>query len=215
RSSYPVSHLSNVDLSGVAGHPKAVIFLTCDAFGVLPPISRLNEAQAMYHFLSGYTAKVAGTERGITEPTATFSSCFAAPFMPLRPSVYAEMLGERIRTHGSSVWLINTGWTGGPCGVGDRIPLSLTRRMVEAALSAELESVDTRIDPIFGFEVPLQVAGVPEVVLDPRSGWSSGEAYDARAAELAEMFAANFEQFAAHAGSEIQAAGPVADPSRR
>ena len=135
--------------------------------------------------------------------------------MPLRPSVYAKMLGERIRTHGASVWLINTGWTGGPHGVGDRIPLSLTRRMVEAAVSDELESVDTRIDPVFGFEVPLQVAGVPEAVLDPRSGWSSGEDYDARATELAEMFVVNFEQFAADAGSEIEAAGPVVEHSRR
>ncbi len=215
RSSYPVSQLSNVDLSGVAGHPKSVIFLTCDAFGVLPPISRLDEAQAMYHFLSGYTAKVAGTERGVTEPTATFSTCFAAPFMPLRPSVYAKMLGEKIRDHGVSVWLINTGWTGGAHGVGDRIPLSVTRRMVEAALSGELDSVATRVDPVFGFEVPLQVEGVSAEVLDPRSSWSSVEDYDARAAELAEMFAANFEQFAADCEPEIGKAGPATVAVRR
>ena len=139
RASYPITQLSNADLEGKAGHPKNIIFLTCDAFGVLPPISRLDHAQAMYHFLSGYTAKVAGTERGVTEPTATFSACFGAPFMPLHPGVYAKMLGEKIRRHGSRVWLVNTGWTGGPHGVGSRMKLAYTRRMVSAALAGDLE----------------------------------------------------------------------------
>ena len=208
RSSYPIDQLANADQDGVAGHPRAVIFLTCDAFGVLPPISRLDPSQAMYHFLSGYTAKVAGTERGITQPTATFSACFAAPFMPLRPSVYARMLGERIARHDASVWLVNTGWTGGPYGVGERIPLPATRRMVEAALSGELESVDMRTDEVFGFEVPLAVEGVPESILNPRSGWSSPQDYDVHAGRLAEMFVENFRQYAEDAGAEVKAAGP-------
>ncbi len=156
RSSYPLTQLSNVDLGGQAGHPKNVVFLTCDAFGVLPPISRLTEEQAMYHFLSGYTAKVAGTERGITEPKVTFSTCFGSPFLPLHPGVYAEMLGEKLKRHGSKVWLLNTGWTGGPYGVGQRIKLGFTRRMVTAALSGELDQVDTWTDPIFGLNVPVQ-----------------------------------------------------------
>ncbi len=208
RSSYPVTQLDNVDVSGCAGQPKAVVFLTCDAFGVLPPIAQLDEAQAMYHFLAGYTAKVAGTERGVTEPTATFSTCFAAPFMPLRPEVYAHMLGEKIRQHDAKVWLINTGWSGGPPGVGDRMPLRYTRRMVRAALSGELADVETRTDPVFGFTVPTAVEGVPSEILDPRSTWSDGAAYDEKAAKLAEMFVRNFESFADHAGEEIVAAGP-------
>ncbi len=208
RSSYPLTMLDNVDLSGVAGHPSSVVFLTCDAFGVLPPISRLDEAQAMYHFLSGYTAKVAGTERGVTEPQATFSTCFAAPFMPLHPPVYAKMLGEKIRRHGAQVWLINTGWTGGPHGEGERIPLPHTRRMVDAVLSGELLDAETRIDEVFGLEVPLAVEGVPSAILDPRLTWGDGAAYDAQSAKLAEMFATNFEPFAEEAGSEVAAAGP-------
>ncbi|MDX1385199.1 MAG: phosphoenolpyruvate carboxykinase (ATP), partial [Thermoanaerobaculia bacterium] len=172
RSSYPVTQLANVDLSGVAGHPRNVVFLTCDAFGVLPPVSRLDEAQAMYHFLSGYTAKVAGTERGVTEPQATFSTCFAAPFMPLRPAVYARMLGEKISRHGAKVWLINTGWTGGAAGVGERIPLPNTRRMVEACLAGELDRAQVRVDPVFGLSVPTAVEGVPSEILDPRATWA-------------------------------------------
>ena len=214
RSSYPVTQLANVDLGGVGGHPRTVVFLTCDAFGVLPPVSQLDEAQAMYHFLSGYTAKVAGTERGVTEPQATFSTCFAAPFMPLRPAVYAHMLGEKIRARGAKVWLVNTGWTGGAHGAGERIPLPHTRRMVEACLSGELEDVETRIDPVFGLEVPVAIAGVPAAILEPRSTWSDPLAYDAQAAKLAEMFVDNFEQFAADAGGEVVAAGPTRPDER-
>ena len=208
RSSYPVSQLSNVDLEGVGGHPKNVIFLTCDAFGVLPPISRLDDAQAMYHFLSGYTAKVAGTEKGVTEPTATFSACFGAPFMPLHPGKYAHLLGQKLARHGSRVWLVNTGWTGGPYGTGQRMKLAYTRRMVAAALSGELDSVETTQDPTFGLAIPRQVEGVPSEILDPRSTWADGAAFDAQAAKLARMFVDNFEQFSDGVSDEIKAAAP-------
>ena len=208
RASYPISHLENVDAGGCGGHPKHVVFLTCDAFGVLPPVSRLSESQAMYHFLSGYTAKVAGTERGVTEPSATFSACFGAPFMPLHPGVYAEMLGEKIARHGARVWLVNTGWTGGPHGVGERIRLPLTRRMVNAALAGELDEVETRADPVFGLAVPTAVEGVPVELLEPRRTWTDPAAYDEKAARLAEMFAENFEQFADGVSDEIREAGP-------
>jgi phosphoenolpyruvate carboxykinase (ATP) len=174
----------------------------------MPPIARLDEAQAMYHFLSGYTAKVAGTERGVTEPQATFSTCFAAPFMPLHPAVYARMLGEKIRQHGARVWLINTGWTGGAPGAGKRIPLQLTRRMVEAALSGELDAAATRRDAVFGLEVPRAIEGVPSEILDARTTWRDRDAYDRTAAKLADMFVENFQQFAEEAGPEIAAAGP-------
>jgi phosphoenolpyruvate carboxykinase (ATP) len=209
RGSYPLTHLPRADQDGCAGHPKNVIFLTCDAFGVLPPISRLNEAQASYHFLSGYTAKVAGTERGVTEPAATFSACFGAPFMPLHPGVYAEMLAEKCHRHRAKVWLINTGWTGGPYGVGDRISLSHTRRMVAAALGGELDSVECRVDPVFGLDVPRWLEGVPEGVLDPRKTWSDPVAYDDRAGKLAEMFAENFTRFEDGVTAAVKAAGPV------
>ena len=208
RSSYPIEQLANVDVDGMAGHPRAVVFLTCDAFGVLPPISRLSEAQAMYHFLSGYTAKVAGTERGVTEPSATFSACFGAPFMPLHPGRYTEMLGERIRRHDTPVWLVNTGWTGGPYGVGSRIALDKTRRLVNAALSGELEAVAMRTDPLFGLAVPESVEGVPSELLEPRSTWADPVAYDERAVKLASMFEENFEQYAEGVSDEVAAAGP-------
>jgi phosphoenolpyruvate carboxykinase (ATP) len=208
RASYPVEMIDHVDLGGRAGHPKNVVFLTCDAFGVLPPIARLSREQAMYHFLSGYTAKVAGTERGVTEPSATFSACFGAPFLPLHPGVYARMLGERIERHGARVWLVNTGWTGGPCGVGRRMPLAHTRRMVSAALHGELDDVPTRTDPVFGLAVPERVKGVPDRLLDPRSTWDDPNEYDRRAADLAEMFAENFEKYADGVSEEVRAAGP-------
>ena len=211
RSSYPLTHLDNIDLGGVAGHPKNIIFLTCDAFGVLPPISRLSEAQAMYHFLSGYTAKVAGTEEGVTEPSATFSACFGAPFMPRHPGEYAKLLGEKISSHGAKVWLVNTGWTGGPHGVGSRMKLSYTRRMVAAALSGELDGVETTVDPIFGVEIPRSIEGVPNELLDPRGTWQDAAAFDAQAAELARMFVKNFKQFADGVSDEIQAAAPKVD----
>ena len=211
RVSYPLTQLDNVDLGGCTGHPNHVIFLTCDASGVLPPISRLSEAQAMYHFLSGYTAKVAGTEKGVKDPEATFSTCFGAPFMPLHPSRYAELLGEKIREHGAKVWLINTGWTGGGFGVGERMKLAHTRRMVHAALDHELDDVETVTDPIFGLEIPNAIEGVPSDVLVPRNTWADSAAYDARATELAKKFVENFEQFADGCSEEILAAAPKVD----
>ncbi len=182
--------------------------LTCDAFGVLPPVARLTNAQAMYHFLSGYTAKVAGTERGITEPTPNFSACFGAPFMALRPSVYADLLGKRIAEHKVSAWLINTGWSGGPYGVGQRMKLPFTRAMVHAALRGELDDVPMREDPNFGVQVPESCPGVPSEVLQPRSTWKDPAAYDDQAQKLAGMFTKNFEQFAVDASEEVRAAGP-------
>ncbi|HEX4964472.1 MAG TPA: phosphoenolpyruvate carboxykinase (ATP) [Thermoanaerobaculia bacterium] len=208
RSSYPLTQLANVDLGGQAGHPRNIVFLTCDAFGVLPPISRLTEEQAMYHFLSGYTAKVAGTERGVTEPKVTFSTCFGSPFLPLHPGVYAKLLGEKIERHGSKVWLLNTGWTGGPYGVGQRIKLGFTRRMVTAALSGELDEVDTWTDPIFGLNVPVKVDGVPDKLLRPRETWDNPADYDARASKLADMFAENFKKYENEVNEEVKAAGP-------
>ncbi len=209
RASYPIEYIPNAVIPGRAGHPRNVVFLTADAFGVLPPIARLTPAQAMYHFLSGYTAKVAGTERGVTEPKATFSACFGAPFLPMHPTVYAEMLGEKLREHGSHVWLVNTGWTGGGYGVGRRMKLGYTRAMVRAALAGELADVPTEIDPVFGISVPTSVPGVPAEVLSPRKTWADPEAYDRAAATLAGMFRENFAQFADQATPEVRAAGPT------
>jgi phosphoenolpyruvate carboxykinase (ATP) len=195
RASYPIHYIPNHVPEGMAGHPKHILFLTCDAYGVMPPISRLTPDQAMYHFLSGYTAKVAGTERGVSEPKETFSACFGAPFLPLPPTVYAKMLGERIKQHHVQCWLVNTGWTGGPYGVGRRMPLKHTRAMVRAALSGHLEKVATRREPVFGLAVPQHVPGVPDDVLDPRKTWKDGAAYDAQAQKLLKLFEKNFEQF--------------------
>jgi phosphoenolpyruvate carboxykinase (ATP) len=214
RSSYPLTQLSKVDLGGQAGHPRNVVFLTCDAFGVLPPISRLSDEQAMYHFLSGYTAKVAGTEKGVTEPKVTFSTCFGSPFLPLHPSVYAGMLGEKLRRHGARVWLINTGWTGGPYGVGQRMKLGHTRQMVSAALAGALDQAPTWTDPIFGLSVPCGVPGVPDGVLRPRDSWKSKADYDAKATQLADMFAANFEKYAGGVTEAVKNAGPRQVPTR-
>ena len=175
---------------------------------MLPPISRLTPAQAMYHFLSGYTAKVAGTERGVTEPIATFSSCFGAPFLPRHPGVYAEMLGEKLREHGATVWLVNTGWSGGGYGVGRRMELGHTRAMVKAALAGQLDDVEYVKDPVFGLAIPITVPGVPGEVLQPRGTWSDGVEYDANASGLAEMFRENFKQFADRVSDEVRAAGP-------
>jgi phosphoenolpyruvate carboxykinase (ATP) len=210
RSSYPIGHLDRVDLGGRAGHPRHVVFLTADAFGVLPPISRLSPDQAMYHFLSGYTAKVAGTERGVTEPKATFSTCFGAPFLPLHPGVYARMLGEKLARHQARVWLVNTGWTGGPYGVGRRMKLDHTRRMVRAALADELDGVSTRTDPVFGLEVPERVDGVPPDLLEPRQTWGDAGAFDSQAARLADMFVENFRQFEDEVAPAVVEAGPRA-----
>jgi phosphoenolpyruvate carboxykinase (ATP) len=211
RGSYPLSQIRNADRDGVAGHAKNVVFLTCDAFGVLPPISRLTEAQALYQFLSGYTAKVAGTERGVTEPSATFSTCFGAPFMPLHPSVYARMLGERLRELNAKAWLVNTGWTGGGYGVGKRMKLAYTRSMITGILLGALDEVATKTDPIFGLEIPEQVEGVPDEILTPRRTWSDPAAYDAQANKLAGMFRDNFRQFEDQVTAEVIAAGPGSD----
>ena len=195
RSSYPISHVANAVRDGMGGHPNNVFFLTADAFGVLPPIARLTNEQAMYHFLSGYTAKVAGTERGVTEPQPNFSTCFGAPFMPLRPSTYAELLGDKIKKHGAKVWLINTGWTGGPYGVGNRMKLAHTRRMIAAALNGELDDVPMIEEPFFGLSVPQAIQDVPSEVLNPRNTWSDPEDYDVQAQRLVEMFKENFKHF--------------------
>jgi phosphoenolpyruvate carboxykinase (ATP) len=208
RASYPITHLRNVDPGGVAGHPRHIVFLTCDAFGVLPPLARLTEAQAMYHFLAGYTAKVAGTERGVTEPTATFSTCFGAPFLPLHPAVYARMLGEKLRRHRAQVWLLNTGWTGGPYGTGSRIKLGHTRRMVTAALSGALDRAPLECDPIFGLGIPAAVEGVPPELLRPWLTWKARAAYDAAAARLADLFVQSFKPFESQVGEDVLAAGP-------
>jgi phosphoenolpyruvate carboxykinase (ATP) len=208
RSAYPLRFIPNASSTGRADHPSAVVFLTADAFGVMPPIARLTRAQAKYHFLSGYTAKVAGTERGITEPQATFSACFGSPFMPLPPARYAEMLGERLRKHDADVWLVNTGWTGGPYGEGHRIRLAHTRALIDAALSGALDDVPMRTDDVFGVEVPTAVDGVPDEILEPRGTWSDPSAFDAQAAKLAGMFHDNFRRFEDKVPSEVREAGP-------
>lgn len=207
RAAYPLEHIDNALIPSVAAHPKNVVFLTCDAFGVLPPISKLTPDQAMYHFLSGYTAKVAGTEKGVTEPTATFSACFGAPFLPLPPETYATMLGQRLATHKADCWLVNTGWTGGGYGVGKRMNLAQTRAMVNAALSGKLSGVAFVEDPIFSLFVPQSCPQVPSEVLSPRGTWRDGGAYDAKARHLAELFMANFKTFE-NASSNVVAAGP-------
>lgn len=209
RAAYPITHIPNASRNGIGDHPKNIIFLTADAFGVLPPISRLNPEQTMYHFISGYTAKVAGTERGVTEPKATFSACFGAPFMAQHPAVYADLLGNMIDKHNVKCWMVNTGWTGGSFGVGERIKLAYTRAMVNAALNGELDQVKYIQDPNFGLQVPTSCQGVPDNVLQPRSTWQDPAAYDLQAKELATMFANNFTQFADHVSEEIRTSGPV------
>ncbi len=209
RGAYPLEFIGNTDPDGMAGQPRTVILLTADAFGVLPPIARLTHAQAAYHFISGYTAKLAGTEVGVKEPSATFSACFGAPFMPRHPGEYAAMLTERLATHDATVWLVNTGWTGGPYGVGERMNIDHTRAMVRAALSGRLRDEPTRTDPIFGVEIPLEVPDVPAAFLDPRSTWADPVAYDRAARELAAMFAANFAAYADGVSDEVRDAGPV------
>jgi phosphoenolpyruvate carboxykinase (ATP) len=206
RCAYPLDYIPNASDNGMAGHPRSVIMLTCDAFGVLPPIARLTPAQAMYHFLSGFTSKVAGTERGITEPQPTFSTCFGAPFMPRRPEVYGKLLRDKIARHGASCWLVNTGWTGGAYGTGQRMPIKATRALVTAALDGSLDGVTYRRDPFFGFEVPVAVRGVDAALLDPRATWADPEAYDRQAAKLVQMFADNFGQYVPHIDEEVMAA---------
>ena len=194
--------------SGRGGHPKNVVFLTADAFGVLPPIAKLTREQAMYYFLSGYTAKVAGTERGVTEPQATFSACFGAVFLVWHPTKYAHMLGDLLDKHGANVWLVNTGWTGGPYGVGSRMKLSLTRAMVRAAIDGKLDRSPMKTDAVFGLAVPQGIEGVPAEVLDARETWADAAAYDTQAQKLAAMFRENIKKFGAEVSETILAAGP-------
>jgi phosphoenolpyruvate carboxykinase (ATP) len=209
RAAYKLERISNALPAKRAGHPSAVVFLTADAFGILPPIARLSRDQAMFYFLSGFTAKLAGTEIGVTEPQPTFSACFGAPFLPQPPSVYAHMLGEKLDQHPHvAVWLVNTGWTGGPFGQGERMPIKATRALLKAALSGELDGMEYRTDDVFGFDVPIAVPGVDSRLLDPRSTWVDSEAYDRKARELARMFRDNFEQFAEDAGNAVAQAGP-------
>jgi phosphoenolpyruvate carboxykinase (ATP) len=207
RAAYKLDQIANAHPDKRAGHPTSVIMLTADAFGIFPPIARLSRDQALYYFLSGFTAKLAGTEIGVTEPQPTFSTCFGAPFLPQRPSVYAGMLGNKLDEHGSAVWLVNTGWTGGPFGEGERMPIAATRALLRAALAGELDDVAFRTDDVFGFDVPIEVPDVDSKLLDPRSTWTDPEAYDRKAAELAGMFRHNFEKFTED-GSTLAAAGP-------
>lgn len=209
RASYPITHIRNAVLNGMGGHPNNVIMLTCDAYGVMPPVSKLTPEQAMYHFISGYTAKVAGTEKGMSrEPTAIFSTCFGAPFMSLHPSVYADMLGEKIAKYNVSCWLVNTGWTGGSYGVGHRIEIKYTRTMIKAILEGQLDNVETQADPIFGVHIPLKVKGVPDELLQPRNTWKTKEAYDEKARELATQFVENFKEYENNVDKKIMDASP-------
>ncbi len=206
RCAYPLEAIGNASPSSLGGHPKNVIMLTCDAYGVLPPIARLTPAQAMYHFLSGFTSKTPGTEVGIAEPTPTFSTCFGAPFMPRRPEVYGKLLQDKIAQHGASCWLVNTGWTGGAFGTGKRMPIAATRALLAAALDGSLNDVQFRKDPNFGFEVPVSVPGVEDKLLDPRQTWADGAAYDRQAAKLVQMFSDNFAQYLGAIDDEVRAA---------
>ena len=206
RCAYPLEYISNASATGMAGHPKNIIMLTCDAFGVLPPIARLTPAQAMYHFLSGFTSKVAGTERGVTEPEPAFSTCFGAPFMPRRPEVYGNLLRDKIATHGATCWLVNTGWTGGAYGQGTRMPIKATRALLRAALDGSLAEATFRKDPNFGFDVPVTVPGVDANLLDPRSTWEDPGNYDMQARKLVAMFAENFGQYADYIDDDVRAA---------
>ncbi|HEY7552287.1 MAG TPA: phosphoenolpyruvate carboxykinase [Hyphomicrobiaceae bacterium] len=210
RAAYPMEFIPNASPTGVAGHPKNLVMLAADAFGVLPPIAKLSPSQAMYHFLSGYTAKVAGTEKGLgSEPQATFSTCFGAPFMPRHPSVYGNMLRDLIARHGVSCWLLNTGWTGGKFGVGGRMPIKATRALLDAALSGALASQPMRTDALFGFQVPLALPGVDSQILNPRETWTDKAAYDQQARALVDMFRANFAKFATHVDADVLAAAPA------
>lgn len=210
RAAYPIDFIPNTSEHNRGGKPSNIIMLTADAFGILPPISRLTPEQAMYHFLSGYTAKVAGTEIGIKEPQATFSTCFGAPFMPRHPSVYGNLLRKKIAEGSVNCWLVNTGWTGGAYGVGNRMPIKETRALLHAALDGSLNSAPMRVDPNFGFEVPVEVAGVDSTILNPRDTWEDKDAYDAKAKHLVELFIKNFETFSAHVDDSVNAAAPSA-----
>jgi phosphoenolpyruvate carboxykinase (ATP) len=210
RSCYPINFIPNAELSGRGGHPRNIIMLTADAFGVMPPVSKLTPEQAMYHFLSGYTAKVAGTERGITEPQATFSTCFGAPFMVLQPSVYANLLREKIARHKAQCWLVNTGWSGGPYGVGNRVKIAFTRAMIRSILNGKLAQAPTKIDPVFGLHVPTACEDVPSEILWPKTSWKNPADYDQKARDLAKRFEKNFEAFSPTVSEEVCASGPKA-----
>lgn len=210
RAAYPIKQIPNIVPEAMAGNPKNIIMLTADAFGVMPPISKLTPEQAMYHFISGYTAKLAGTEKGVTEPQTTFSACFGSPFMPLHPSEYGNLLKEKIRKHEVSCWLVNTGWSGGPYGIGSRMKIKHTRAMLNAALEGKLDNVDYQQDPIFGLHIPQSCPNVPDEVLNPRNTWEDKDAYDAKATHLAKAFHANFEKFADGVTDEVKSAGPLA-----
>jgi phosphoenolpyruvate carboxykinase (ATP) len=210
RAAYPIQAIDNIVDPSVAGHPKTIVFLTADAFGVLPPISKLTKEQAMYHFLSGFTSKLAGTERGITSPEATFSTCFGSPFLPLHATVYAEMLGKKIDEHNAQVFLVNTGWTGGEYGVGKRMDLKYTRAMVRAALAGQLNDVETEVNAVFGLQMPTSIEGVPTEVLNPRNAWADGTAYDEKAKELADLFRENFKKFGTVSEDIVLKGGPIA-----
>lgn len=208
RGAYPLTHLPNIVKDGRGQHPNHVIFLTADAFGVMPPIARLTKEQAQYHFISGYTAKVAGTERGVKEPKATFSACFGAPFMPLHPTVYADLLAKKLEEHDCQAWLVNTGWTGGPYGTGERFTIGVSRAVVRAAVTGQLDDADFKTDPVFGFEVPTYCPGVEPDVLDPRNTWDDPAAYDQQAAELARLFVRNFASYEDKASQGVRDAAP-------
>ncbi len=208
RGSYPLDVIPNAKLPAVAGHPRNVIFLTCDAFGVLPPVAKLTPAQAMYHFISGYTAKVAGTEVGVKDPEATFSACFGGPFLVWHPTKYAELLADKLRTHGAQTWLVNTGWSGGGHGVGSRMKLAFTRAIVDAIHAGALDQVATIEDPVFGVAVPTSCPGVPSELLVPRNTWADKAAYDAQARKVATLFRDNFKKYEGQASDEVRAAGP-------
>ncbi|MCV0394676.1 MAG: phosphoenolpyruvate carboxykinase [Rhizobiaceae bacterium] len=208
RCAYPLDFIPNASPTGIAGHPRTIIMLTADAFGVMPPIARLTPEQAMYHFLSGYTAKVAGTEKGVTEPEATFSTCFGAPFMPRHPSEYGNLLRDLIDRHGATCWLVNTGWTGGAYGTGRRMPIKATRALLASALDGSLNEADFRLDPNFGFEVPVAAPGVDQSILDPRATWADKDAYDRQAGRLVGMFVDNFAKFESHVDEAILGAAP-------
>lgn len=209
RVSYPIFHIDNWHKPQQAGHPKNVIFLTCDAFGVLPPVARLSSGQAMYHFLSGYTAKVAGTERGISEPQATFSACFGAAFLTLHPTKYADLLQQKLEDHGSTAYLVNTGWTGGAYGTGNRMSIKATRACIDAVLEGTIGNAEFKQDPIFGFEVPVELDGVPLDVCDPRMAWSDKAAYEEQAKKLATMFQNNFVQYTGDGVTDYTKFGPI------
>jgi phosphoenolpyruvate carboxykinase (ATP) len=206
--SYPIDYIDNIAVPSVGGHPTNIFFLTCDAYGVLPPISKLSPGQAMYHFISGYTAKVAGTEAGVTEPQSTFSACFGKAFLPLHPTKYADMLGEKMKQHNVRIWLVNTGWSGGAYGTGERMKLKLTRAMITAALKGELDTVEYKQHPVFGVSFPTSCPNVPAEVLDARGTWKDKSAYDATADKLAKQFNDNFAKYADGANAEILAAAP-------